>query len=421
MEGYIDENNWIDLSALPRVHGNSIYWDKSIGMTVPFKYQGKSGEMTILERLREKHGVRVFVENYTDKNGYTLETYALRHCKLSGLLRKNILVDAPHVIKYLTNQSDKLLPCGSQKIINAKCPICGFEKPISVSRLVKNGLSCNRCSDGISYPNKFMLNLLDQIGQPYQLEISKKTNGYYWLQNYRYDFHIEINQNNYFIEMDGGFHFINKIADDALIKQKESDQAKDLLAKEHNHNVIRIDCNYLRIENRYTYIKNNILKSELSHILDLSNINIDWDACDKAGCMSLYIKACDYWNSGITCVTDIARILHLDPETIRRYLKGGTRFGLCDYDPQRALLEAGHKRARPIAVYDYLGNICGVFENYIDLVNKSMMWFGKTFKKSTVFACCGGHMNTAYGYMMKYISKEEYKEYILYNNSTVQN
>lgn len=412
MRGYIDENNWVDLSELPQIHGDRIHWEKSVGLSINFKYKGTEGKIVILEHRPRQHGVRVFVQNYTSLDGYTLETYALTHCQLGGLLRKNILLNAPHVIKYLVNKDDKLLPCGSQIMIDVKCPICGLQKRTRVIELTKFGFCCNRCSDGISYPNKFILNLLDQSGCIYDYEVSKAKHGYTWLKNYRYDFSIDIDDRKYLIEADGGYHYKNYFDKAALDCQQKRDAEKNLLATQHGFDIIRINCDYGCVQNRYSFIKESVLNSKLRALLRLDDLYIDWDACDRAGCTNLYVHACDYWNSGIRCVSEIAKIMKIDPETARRYLSGGAQYGLCDYDARQALSEAAERRSRPIAIYDTNNNLINVFRNYKILIDQSKLIFGRQFNKSSVYACCSGRTEHMYGYRMKYITIQEYEHFI---------
>src|ERR1035437_4433913 len=57
--------------------------------------------------------------------------------------------------------------------INWKCPECGnIIKNNAPHKINRYGLSCNRCSDGISYPEKFMSSLLFQLGIDFETEKS---------------------------------------------------------------------------------------------------------------------------------------------------------------------------------------------------------------------------------------------------------
>ena len=73
--------------------------------------------------------------------------------------------------------------------------------------------------------------------------------------------------------MDGGLGHGNKTHKDSELTWDELlqvDAIKDNLANKQGIQVIRIDCNY-RTDDKYTYILNNVLNSELKDIIDLSN------------------------------------------------------------------------------------------------------------------------------------------------------
>ena len=58
-------------------------------------------------------------------------------------------------------------------------------------------VGCPICSDGKSYPEKFIASYLRQIGEPFITEYSAK-----WSNDRRYDFYLP--NMNMFIEVDGG-------------------------------------------------------------------------------------------------------------------------------------------------------------------------------------------------------------------------
>ena len=61
---------------------------------------------------------------------------------------------------------------GSSKKLMFTCPNCDYEKPLRVYSIVKQGFPCPRCNDGISYGNKFIRNLLEQLSENYIPEYS---------------------------------------------------------------------------------------------------------------------------------------------------------------------------------------------------------------------------------------------------------
>lgn len=68
-----------------------------------------------------------------------------------------------YLVKYFEYEEDsKNVTYSSHKKIRCKCPICGYKKVIRMADLYRNGLSCI-CSDGKSYPEKYVACLLRQL------------------------------------------------------------------------------------------------------------------------------------------------------------------------------------------------------------------------------------------------------------------
>jgi hypothetical protein len=231
------------------------------------------------------------------------------------------------LIPYFKNQEEsRLYTINSNAYIQGVCPNCGYEKDIYIGHLTNLGFGCPICSDGVSYPNKFMRNILKQLNIHFIPEFSPN-----WLDKRAYDVYFEIDNNKYAVEMDGGLgHGYGKHHKSSLTIEdlKERDIEKDELAIQHGIHVIRIDCNY-KNNNRFTYIKENIIQSELNSILDLSNIN--WMDCDIKSQSSLVKQVCDFYNSNKSTIKNIANNFQLSINTIKRYLTKGTEFGWCNF------------------------------------------------------------------------------------------
>ncbi len=130
--------------------------------------------------------------------------------------------------------------------------------------------------------------------------------------------------------MDGGLGHGNRSYTNSKTNRDElifRDKEKDRLASEHNIKVIRIDCNY-ETNDRYQFILNNILKSELSNILDLSKVNFNQSNTQSQ--QSLFIKAVELWNLGEN-ISQIKSELHTHESTVTSYLKSALKYNMCDY------------------------------------------------------------------------------------------
>lgn len=198
-------------------------------------------------------------------------------------------------------------------------------------------ISCPVCSDGISYPNKFMRYFLKQLPVQ-QLQFEWKPE---WNKKYSYDNYFIFNGIEYVVEADGAQHYQkNKFGKWKPDEVQARDRIKDELVKEHNINMIRIDCQ----KSDPDYIQNKITNSPLSSIFDLSHI--DWNYCHSKATDSFVKQVCDLYNDGYKII-DIARKLSLDRATVRKYLKLGNKLCWCDYDSNEST-----NRPKSVNVYN---------------------------------------------------------------------
>lgn len=319
---------WIDFSKLPKNKRGQIDWQNSVGYKLPFKYGDIVSSLKILKYNKKESIITIYINGYTETDGKTIKTSHLIYCKLGGVLSKPIVDTHPELVKYFYNRSDAdIYTFGSNKKVKMVCQFCGTVKEQSPNQLTNQGFSCSACSDGVSYPNKFIFNMLSQLHISFKNEVNCATPGFEWILNRnRYDFYVEINDKKYFIEADGGWHRYPEV--------KDRDNQKDILANAHGIDVIRIDCNYHITSMRHNIIKTNILNSELSNIFDLSNI--DWQLCEKYSNTNLITTACEYWNKGLTSVSQIASLMNMARNTITSYLKIGANMNLCNYTVEKS-------------------------------------------------------------------------------------
>ena len=231
----------------------------------------------------------------------------------------DIATTHPELIIYFKDKEKaKEYTAGSNKKELMICPLCGEEKLMVISTLCTYGFSCCRCSDGISYPNKYSYALLEQlpienISHEYIFDSNK---------NYRFDNYFEYNGNPYILEMDGSQHFEDSIFG-TFLHQSEIDKVKNEIALNNNCQMIRIDCYYSDPE----YIKNNILNSKLGELFDLSKI--DWNYCDEFASGNLLKEIVNLYNQGKS-KQYIVDFYHISKNTVNKYLKKGERLNLLD-------------------------------------------------------------------------------------------
>lgn len=262
-------------------------------------------------------------------------------CNVCGKISRKILkgyndlwTTNPDIAKLLKNKERGYeISRGNDKKEWFVCSDCGYEKYSFVSNVVRHGLSCPKCGDGVSFPNKIGFNLLEQLSLKFETEYNPD-----WIKPKRFDFYFKLNDKKYILEMDGelGHGNKNKLNGQSAEESKEIDDYKDSLAKERDIEIIRINCEHSDLE----YIRNNIIYSRLAEIINLSEV--DWLKCYEFACNNLVKVVCGYWNNGIRSASLISKQIHIiSRKTVTKYLKQGAELGWCDYDPKEALRNAG--------------------------------------------------------------------------------
>lgn len=233
--------------------------------------------------------------------------------------------------KYMTEEQMKSIMPHSIKKILVKCPDCGREKYITPYNLISNGLGCI-CGDGISYPNKFMYNILQQLHVNFIPEYSPL-----WAQKCRYDIYVE--KYNLIIENHGIQHYEDRRNNEkhkTLEEEQENDRRKQEIAMQNGiSNYVVIDCRKSSVE----WIKENVLKSNLIQILNFNEQDINWTCVDIYASSNLIKEAAKLLNDG-NSVAKIANILNVSDTTVRTWVKKGTKFGWCNYKtPTEIMME----------------------------------------------------------------------------------
>ena len=271
-------------------------------------------------------------------------------CNQKIILGINSIYDThPELLKYFVNIEDaKQCSASSKHKCLCKCPCCGYEKEMFTYNLIKQGFCCPNCSDGISYPNKFMANVLKciQLKQNNIEFCTEKT--FEWSKgvihenpklcgNKRYDFYIKLDD-LIIIECHGSQHYNAEFFNGTnnkktLVEEQMNDEIKRNLAisngvSEDRYVVINCSTTTMR------FMKKSIMESNLPKLLDFNEDDVDWEKCERAASSSLLNQCCDLWNVGIRNITKISEMIGVSYSTVIRYLSKGSDIGLCDYQPQ---------------------------------------------------------------------------------------
>jgi len=297
---------------------------------------------------------------------------------------------------------------GLREKLLMKCPNCGHEKKISLNTLINSGFGCIKCGDGISYPEKFMFNFLEQLlNTNFQTQLTKTT--FKWCDNYKYDFYVD--KINTIIEIHGLQHYkegFEKIKSSkryikTLKEEQENDKIKDQLAKENGiDNYIILDCRYSELN----WIKNSIINSELPQLLNFTEDDIDWLKCHEFACNSLVKKVCELWNNKIKNIDQIAEIIKISRSTILKYLKQGAELSWCNYDSKKIIennLNMMHKNNSKQVICITTRE---VFDSITNAQNK--------YNINNISLCCNGKQKSAGkledGTKLRWMHYDEYIE-----------
>lgn len=303
----------------------------------------------------------------------------------------------PEIIKFLLDKNDGYkYTKGSHKFIWAICPYCGYKKFIKVEELVySEGLSCPRCGDGFSYPNKFAYNVFKQLHEQYISYDSEYSPD--WAGRMRYDNHIILEGGQELVvEMDGGFHY-NEYGKWAA----QNDSIKDSLAEEHGIKVIRINCFYNQIINRFNLIKNNFIDA-LEQYFDFSYV--DWDSANESGISNRLIEIVNYYNEHpLMQIEQIANRFNLSYGTVRNYLITGGELGLCRYVKNDLINRS--KKSMPLMLSDKNGNYIGIYMSAQQMANE---FTDETFVGGSINGCAKSGKPYK-GYIIKRITWKKYE------------
>lgn len=276
--------------------------------------------------------------------------------------------------QYMSEEQMKTISPMSHKKINCTCPNCNHIKPIIVSNLIKQGFGCF-CEDGQSFPNKFVYNVLKQLGVRIKPECV-----FPWSNNKRYDDYLV--DYNIIIENHGQQHY-----EECLLSKNTSLQAiqqndlykKNLAIKNGIAEYIVIDCRKSNVE----YIRSSILNSKLPLILNFTNNDIDWAKAYNYARTNICKIAVDLYNNG-NKIKNISQELGISVNTIQKWINDASRLGACKHSSCK-------KRT-------YCIELNMTFESVTQAAK-----FLNQKHISHIAECCRGQRETAYGYHWRYI------------------
>lgn len=337
----IDNNiNLFDINTVSYTD-YSIGYKYCIGDILPLK----QGNLKILYYIKIFDNVKGYVVSWLNesKNEFNITESALLKSDKWGVKPyykikpgvNDLWSTRPDIACCLCNYDDGFIYGQySNKKVGFMCDRCGrYLGEKNISSVSSIGLSCKYCSDGISYPNKLMSNLLESLNISFYPEhffdwcVFPKYDDKTKTSSGIYDFVID--DLKLIIEMDGGLghgHNVHGKSRYSIDESMYRDNQKDLLALSHGYTVVRIDCNY-NSNNKIELCRDNII-NKLSYWFDLSCV--DWAEINRRTANSYLLQSINLYNDGYEPL-DISKLLNRDYTTILDYLHRGTELGMCEY------------------------------------------------------------------------------------------
>lgn len=194
---------------------------------------------------------------------------------------------------------------------------CGHVFTTTPNRFIRGNARCPLCSDGVSYPEKYIGHMLKGLNVTFETQYRPT-----WSQRKRYDFYLP--DYNMIIETHGIQHYQTQTKRPIKWKSYEEEHENDLLKFDLSvingveHYVV-LDCRKSELE----WIQDEVKKSLLDSKFDLSTVN--FRECHRYALNSLVLEAETLHKKGES-VDSIATILGLSTDTIKKYLKQVSHF-----------------------------------------------------------------------------------------------
>lgn len=344
-----------------------------------------------------------------------------KNIKIAVLGINTIYDTNPEMIKLGISEEDtKKYTRGSDKRVTVICPDCNTNKNMPINKIyARKSISCNNCSDGFPYTEKFTYSVLNQLKVKFEVQLSKGN--FDWCDKYRYDFYFEYNDEKYIVETHGRQHYeeVGSIYK-SLLEERLNDKLKYRLAISNGiktRNYIVVDCR----ESNMEFIKNNILNSRLAEIFDLSNV--DWLKCEEFALKSLVKEVCNYWNNkeDWETIADLVKVFNISRSAVLKYLKQGTKIKWCSYDSKIETYRNNNRAkdtGKRILAFEK-GVFIGLFKSAAGISNCSEELFGVKMKGVNINIVASMNHNRYgrpyKGHTFKYVQDLTPEEYIKYN------
>jgi hypothetical protein len=316
--------------------------------------------------------------------------------RVISVSRNTLRIERPDLIKYLKHEEDAdKYSMGSKHKIDMICPDCGEHKSTTISNIVKNGFKCSVCSDGISMPEKFCINVLKSIDVDF---IRQKS--FDWSEKKRYDFYVP--SLDLIIETHGIQHYVfSGMGSQPEIVQANDDYKYQIAINNgiKPNNYVVINCANSTLE----WFRENFLIS-LQNYICLNDIN--WQDVWAKSQKSITTQAWDMWKNKTNNITtkDLSDEFKVNTCTIVEWLKKGAECGVIKYDPKEEMRKCQKRTIKKISYQTYQltldGEVVRLWDSLSE-INKGLKLHPKYVNR-----CARGELESYGGFKWAYKTQE---------------
>lgn len=311
-------------------------------------FETRHGTMTVVGMLRIQREDKVFRKHYTlqcekghqyDVKEEYLKAGRLRTCKKCN--HPPIIDSDPDFAAWFVDPSIPLLRSrGCHDKADFYCQRCGkIVRGKSISNVHKRRqVPCPYCANGVSYPERYMIALLEQLRVPFVHQHTVRFTRDGHNRNYKYDFYDPERQ--LVIETHGQQHMepgaFERLGGQTLEMIQQNDAEKE-------HYATRVlDLKYVALDCRRSdpnWIRREVINKLSFYPLE----SVDWYTVQVSASKSLILQLISLSKQGYT-QKQIGEIVHMSPSTISVKLQKAIRDGLYDGITPRTLQAAENKR-----------------------------------------------------------------------------
>lgn len=318
----------------------------------------------------------------------------------------DIATTAPWMVDYFQggeSEAQQYTHSSTTKI-TPKCPDCGkiWNKQISIANLYSShGFKCT-CADTISYPEKYITCLLDQL----EYEYIRQASTYelkFECYNRHYDFYIP--DKSCIVETHGRQHYERGYGHyRSAYEEQQNDLYKQELAINNGiQNYITLDCR----NSRSQWIKSSVLTSELPRILHFSEEDIDWQKCASYASSNIAYDVCKYYMENDVTYIDIMHHFHIGKHAVQTYIQQGAENGWCKYIHNTSVTSC-----KPIDVYLNGKYVCTSPSAKL-LSRESEKLFGIYLNSSRITACVNHKIESYKGFTFELVEDIKRKREVI--------